>query len=88
MRPSLGREDIFSTVRPLLSDILDMPPQNITPDALLVDDLGMDSMGAVETISALSQIYGIEIRREELASVRTVQDVVDTVTNLLRRKRP
>jgi acyl carrier protein len=45
----------------------------------LREDLGMDSMDFVDLITLLEQELGRQIKREELAYVHTVGDVVELV---------
>lgn len=41
-RRSLTPGEVWTTVRDVLADQLEVPPEEVTPDADLVRDLGMD----------------------------------------------
>ncbi len=60
----------------------DLPPEQVTPSARLVEDLELDSLDAVDLVVRLEQETGVEIAEEELKSMATVQDVL----TLLGRK--
>ena len=57
----------------------------VKPDARLVDDLGMDSLNALELVMAFEQEFDIDIPDEEAEQLQTVQHVVSYVTVALRR---
>ena len=49
------------------------------PEAKLNDDLGIDSLAAVELALELENEFDIRIEDEELAKLETVQDVMDII---------
>ena len=55
----------------------------ITPQATLSDDLVLDSLSAVELALELESTFDIRIEDEELAKLKTDQDILDLVSNKL-----
>lgn len=52
-------------------------PEDVAPDARLVDDLGVDSVRLIELTMALERAFGLPPQRpENLATITTVDDVV------------
>jgi acyl carrier protein len=51
----------------------------VTPTAQLADDLGLDSVDAVEFALALEREFNVSLPDEVISDVRTVEDVVDLV---------
>jgi acyl carrier protein len=52
-------------------------PEDVAPDARLVDDLGFDSVRLIELTMALERALGLPPQRpESLATITTVDDVV------------
>ncbi len=47
--------DVEKEVRSLIASIVELPEETIAPEALFVDDLGMDSMMALEILAALEK---------------------------------
>ena len=45
-------------------------------EAVLADDLKIDSLDAVELVMVIEEKYGIKIPDEELSNMKTVADVV------------
>jgi acyl carrier protein len=75
-------ENTYEVVRQALADQLRLDPSTIKPESLITDDLGADSLDAVELIFALEERYGVDIEAEDAESLRTVSDVVDLVDRL------
>jgi len=73
----------FKYVCDLLVDKFDIPPDAIQPDALLADDLGIDSIDAVDMIVYMRDVTGGRITPDRFKTVRTVQDVVDLVDHVM-----
>lgn len=66
-------------VKELVSKMLAVDISEVTPEAELEDDLGADSLDAVEVIMAVEERYGIQIRDDELNDIITVRDLIDIV---------
>ena len=80
------QETIYQEVCGLLTQLFEIDPQDITPEARLYEDLELDSIDAVDMIVHLQKKTGKKIKPETFKSVRTVQDVVDAVEQLLREE--
>lgn len=62
---------------------LGISPEIVAPTAELAEDLGVDSVDAVEFALALEREFGVSLPDAGLADVRTVQDVIDLVRGQL-----
>jgi len=71
--------DHFERVCGILSDILGCEAGDIKKDAVLKDDLGADSLSAVEIVMALEDAFGITIPEEKTAEIKTVADILALV---------
>lgn len=63
-------------LRDLIAEIVEMEPGKITAEANFVEDLGMDSMMALEILAAMEKKYKIQIPEEKLAQLRNLKDTV------------
>ena len=63
----------------ILTERLGIPPETVTPTAELAEDLGVDSVDAVEFALALEREFDITLPDAALVDVKTVQDVIDQV---------
>ena len=64
-------------IKELIADIIEMDPKTIDPDAHLVEDLGMDSMMALEILAAIEKKYKIKLPEEELPKITTVNRAIE-----------
>ena len=55
--------------------------QNITLESRLVEDLGVDSLDIIESITELEEIFNIEIP-DIVMRAKTVADIVATIIRL------
>lgn len=58
---------------------LGIDPAQLTPFAMLGEDLGVDSLTAIELSMRLEESYGISISDEELTDVSTYGDLESLV---------
>jgi acyl carrier protein len=80
---SMTREEIYATLQAILAETFELEPARVTPEANLFDDLGLDSIDAVDLAIKLQQLTGKRVNAEVFKSVRTVDDVVNTVHQML-----
>ncbi|MDR0771245.1 MAG: acyl carrier protein [Burkholderiales bacterium] len=79
MSSTKSKEEIFDWVRRVLQEQFEIPAERITSEALLYQDLDIDSIDAVDLLIKLKQLTGKPISPEAFKQVRTIGDVVDTV---------
>ncbi|MDF7657673.1 acyl carrier protein [Erwiniaceae bacterium L1_54_6] len=80
----MNKDEIYQEVAALLTSLFEIEPDDIRPDARLYEDLELDSIDAVDMVVHLQKRTGRKIKPETFRSVRTVQDVVDAVEQLMR----
>ncbi len=68
---------VFEKVKEIISNVLsNVDAEKITMDTHLVDDLGADSLDAVELIMALEDEFGIEVDDDAAQNMKYVKDLV------------
>ena len=72
---------IFEKVRNIIVEQLGVEPYEVNMNATIVDDLGADSLDAVELIMAFEEEFIIEIPDEAAERMRTVRDIVVYLEN-------
>lgn len=72
---------VFEKVKEIIIKELKVDAAKITPEASLKDDLGADSIDAVEVIMSLEDEFNISISDEAAQNIKTVQDLVDYIEN-------
>lgn len=66
----------FEEVRDIIVETLGCEAEQVTPEASLADDLGADSLAAVELVMALEEAGGVTIADEDVANLKTVGDIM------------
>ena len=85
---ALDREGVTREVTALIGAYTGVDPAGIAPAMLLQEQLGLDSIDALEMLVDLERRTGQQLEGDELADIATVADVVDRVERLLGRSRP
>jgi acyl carrier protein len=75
-------ENTFEVVRRVLVNQLSINEDEVTPEASINDDLGADSLDAVELIMSLEEEFDLTIEATETESLKTVGDVVALIDSL------
>lgn len=82
--PDVSFEDIFAKVKQILIDDFEVPEENISLDANLIEELDLDSIDAVDLAVRLQEYTGKKVSPQEFKKIRTIRDVVQAVQNLLK----
>ena len=70
---------MLEKVSKVLVDAINVDESLIKPEASLKDDLGIDSLAAVELAMELESEFGVRIEDEELEGLKTIQDILDVL---------
>ncbi|MCJ7687431.1 MAG: acyl carrier protein [Desulfobacteraceae bacterium] len=71
--------DIEGKIKKIICEQLDVPEEDVVPEASFVDDLGADSLDQVELIMAMEEEFDVSIPDEDAENIGTVQDAIDYV---------
>jgi len=55
----------FETVADIISEICDIPRENISPESHVIDDLGIDSLDFLDVAFAIDQAFDIKMPLEK-----------------------
>ncbi|HCG5536196.1 TPA: acyl carrier protein [Vibrio parahaemolyticus] len=80
----VNKDQVFEQVKDALVELFEIDADDIQPDAHLYQDLELDSIDAVDLVVHLQNVTGKKIKPAEFSTVRTVDDVVNAVTELLK----
>lgn len=80
---NLSEERVREEVRQRVADISEMDLEEVTDTALFAEDLGVDSLMAIELLVALDKEYGIDLPEEQFRQIRTLNEAVDVIMKQL-----
>lgn len=72
-------ENIQEKVSEIIVEQLGVSADQVSPEAKLIEDLGADSLDAVELVMAVEEEFDIEVPDEEAEKLTTVQDIISHV---------
>lgn len=78
--------DIEGEIKGLIAEIVEKDPAQIGPDTKFVEELGMDSMMALEILAAIEKKYKIAIPEEKLLQLATLSATVAIAKEFLAKK--
>ena len=71
--------EIIDKVNGILVEQLELEGKTLTPEMKLFEELGMDSLDAIDMAIACKKNFGIELKEDEMRQIRTLGDVYQLV---------
>ena len=75
----MERKEIEEKVREFLIEDLEIDEEKIAPEALLKEDLGIDSLDFVDIVVIVEKKFGFKIKPEEMTEVKTLNQFNDYI---------
>ena len=82
----VGTDNIEKEIRGIIAEILEIDEGKIGPSTRFVEELGMDSMMALEILASVEKKYQVKIPEEYLTKVTSLNSMVDIANKLLNKK--
>ena len=81
----MADKPIDQRVRDIIVEQLGVKPDQVTPEAKFIEDLGADSLDTVELIMALEEEFGIEVPDEQAEKLQSVGDVIKYIEDVQQK---
>lgn len=79
----ITEEEIKEKIISALSEEFELEPEKLRPSATLYEELGFDSLDAIDMVVVLEKTFGVKFSDEEaIRSVRTIDDIFNLVIRL------
>jgi acyl carrier protein len=72
----MAEKSIEDRVKEIIVEQLGVNPEQVTPAAKFIEDLGADSLDTVELVMAFEEEFNVEVPDEEAEKLQTVGDVI------------
>ena len=82
----IAPDNLEKEIRSIVAEILEIKETNIRPDANFADELGMDSMMALEILASVEKKYKIKIPEEYLTKVTSLKNMVEIARKIMEKK--
>lgn len=73
----------FEKLQNIIAEVLNVDPDEITPETTFVDDLGADSLDVFQIIMGIEEEFDIEIPNEKAEKIVSVGDAAEAIKNAL-----
>lgn len=70
---------VLDKMKDILVEQLECDPEDITMESLLVDDLGADSLDAIDIVMSVEDTFKVEVPDEIIKKIETVGDIVNYI---------
>ena len=80
---NMDRKEIEAKVKNFMIEDLEIDEEKINPDALLKKDLGIDSLDFIDIVVIVEKTFGVKIKSEEMAGVKTFSAFCDYLESKL-----
>lgn len=70
---------VLDKMKDILVEQLECNPEDITMESLLVDDLGADSLDAIDIVMSVEDTFKVEVPDEIIEKIKTVGDIVNYI---------
>jgi len=81
------KDILRNDLRKLVAEITEIDEEKILPEAKFVEDLGMDSMMALEILASIEKQFKVKIPEENMATMINLNNTVTFVESLLAEKK-
>jgi acyl carrier protein len=83
----MNREDVIAKTNEALVEEFELDAGAMKPEALLYEDLGLDSLDAVDMVVLFEQRFGIKIGKDPaIVNIMTLGELHDYVVGKLEQK--
>jgi len=76
---------MFDKLVSIICNYVEAEPENIVPESRFMEDLGFTSFDFVSMLGELEDELDVEIDEQKASGIRTVQEAVDYLTELLEQ---
>ncbi|HNQ50327.1 MAG: acyl carrier protein [Candidatus Omnitrophica bacterium] len=76
-------EVIKQEVKKAVAAIIEIPESKLTDDIKFIEDLGIDSMMALEIVASIEKKYKIVIPEEDIPKMRCLRDIYNSLEKKL-----
>ena len=77
----MQKEEIAKIINAFLVEEFEINENKLMPEALLKDDLGLESLDFVDIAVIIEKEFGLKVKGEDMVNVRTLDDLYNYIYN-------
>jgi acyl carrier protein len=82
----MADKSIEEKVKDIIVEQLGVNPEQVTPQASFIEDLGADSLDIVELVMAFEEEFSVEVPDEDAEKLQTVGDVIKYIEERAKKE--
>src|SRR5205807_4924611 len=82
----MADKSIEEKAKDIIVEQLGVNPEQVTPQASFIEDLGADSLDIVELVMAFEEEFSVEVPDEDAEKLQTVGDVIKYIQERAKPK--
>ncbi|MCG8549041.1 MAG: acyl carrier protein [Desulfobacterales bacterium] len=83
----MNYDKVMEVIKTIVMDVCELEEKKLqNPEARFAEDLGVDSMAALEIVSKIEKTLRLPIPEERIPDMRSLKDVCDLVLKLAEEK--
>ncbi|MCF0143047.1 MAG: acyl carrier protein [Parasporobacterium sp.] len=71
-------------LKEIIANVLNMNPENITPETRFIDDMGADSLDLFQVVLEIEDTFHIKIDDSQVEKISTVGDAAEAIKNAIK----
>jgi acyl carrier protein len=79
----MQKEEIIKIINTFLVEEFEIDESKIKPEALLQNDLGLESLDFVDIAVVVEKEFGFKVKGEDMVNVKSLNDLYDYIYNYL-----
>ena len=84
--PEIDKKQLESEIRAIVAEIIEVEPEELTLEAKFVEDLGMDSMQALEIMAAVEKKYKVQFPEDYLGKIANLSSLLVVAEKIIGNK--
>ncbi len=82
----MNRDEIINKVNAFLIEEFEVEEEQIVPEGILKDTLGLDSLDYVDLVVVIESNFGFKVKGEDFVSIVTLQDFYNYILDKVAEK--
>ena len=82
----MTQEEVIAKATEILEEEFEIEKEKITPNALLKEDLGLDSLDIVDVVVLIEQNFGLLLEAKDFIDIKTFEDFYKMIFTRIQAK--
>jgi acyl carrier protein len=82
----MNKEEIIEKINAFLADEFEVDADEIQPEAILKDTLGLDSLDYVDLVVSVESNFGVKLVEADFVGIASFQSFYDLIENKIKAK--